>query len=124
MGNNIETSAQLVIKDLIVLGKHGATDAEREKAQRFRISCTLKLDLEPAMKSDDLNDTVNWSTVRKQIISVVQHNSYNLMERLADEICQSISKDTRIQNVSLFIEKIDAYVDCIPAVKVNFVNHT
>jgi dihydroneopterin aldolase len=124
MGNNIVTQGTLILRDLIVLGKHGASQPERDRFQRFKITCSLQVNLVSAVKSDNLNDTINWSNVRKQIISVVQDNSFNLMEHLASRICEDLAQDKRIQKISLLVEKPDAYNDCTPSVSLDFINQT
>jgi 7,8-dihydroneopterin aldolase/epimerase/oxygenase len=108
---------ELFIKDLVVTGKHGVNESEKLMPQRFKISVHILLkDTEPN-KSDDLNDTVDWSYLRKQIIKAVESTSFNLMERLAQEITSQIMTDTRIKKLELVIDKIDAFSDCTPGVK-------
>jgi dihydroneopterin aldolase len=100
---------ELFIKDLIVEGKHGVHEHEKINPQRFKISVRLYLKETQPNISDELEDTVNWSAARKQIINVVETNSFNLMERLAQEIADKLLEDKRIERLTVVIDKIDAF---------------
>jgi dihydroneopterin aldolase len=108
---------ELFIKDLIVEGKHGVQDSEKLNPQDFKISVHITWDKTEPNISDKLEDTLNWSMLRKQIIEIVQINSFNLMERLAQEISTQLLIDKRIKKLIVNIEKINAYHDCVPGVK-------
>jgi len=112
----------IYIKDLIVGGKHGVHAHEKTNPQRFRINLELTVDTEKPSKSDDIKDTVNWSHIRKTIIQTVEANSFNLMERLAREIAQQILKDKTIDELSLSIDKLDAFETGTPGIRITMVN--
>jgi FolB domain-containing protein len=107
----------LYIKDLIVEAKHGVHPHEKETAQRFKISVELTLPAAKAGRSDDLKDTINWSELRDMIVVTVQNNSFNLMERLAQELTDQIMTDERVEKLILSIDKLDAFPSGIPGIK-------
>lgn len=109
----------LYIRDLVVTGRHGVHESEKTKPQRFNITLTATLDLLPAAQSDDLNDTVNWSRLRQAVIKIVQANSFDLMERLADAIATRILReDGRLRQVTVSVEKLDAFNSGVPGVTI------
>lgn len=105
------------IKDLIVAGKHGVHDHEKESAQRFSISVELSMSGTEATISDNLNDTADWSRLKKAIISIIEDNTYDLMERLAMEIAARMLSDKRVAKAVVTIDKIDAFESGVPGVR-------
>ncbi|MCR5403911.1 MAG: dihydroneopterin aldolase, partial [Butyrivibrio sp.] len=65
-------------------GYHGCLPEEREKGQRFYVDVEMFMDLSPAGKSDDLNDTVNYAEVFEYIRQVVEGPSKQLIESVAE----------------------------------------
>lgn len=109
--------AIMYINDLIIEAKHGVHQHEKNNSQRFKVSVTLTVNIARAGVSDDLADTLDWSDLRRKIISVVQNNTFNLIERLAQEVADSILIDQRVEKVGVTIDKLDAFPDCIPGIK-------
>jgi dihydroneopterin aldolase len=107
----------MYIKDLVVEAKHGVHPHEKETAQRFKISVELTLSTAKAGQSDDLQDTINWSELRNMIVTTVQNNSFNLIERLAQEITDQVMADKRVEKLGLSIDKLDAFPSGIPGIK-------
>jgi FolB domain-containing protein len=110
--------AVIYIKDLVVEGKHGVHQREKDHPQRFSITTELTIDTAKAGVSDDLNDTLNWSALRDVITDTVQNNSFNLVERLAREVGDRlILSDVRIQKLIVSIDKLDAFETGMPGVR-------
>ncbi len=108
---------KLYIRDLIVEGKHGVHKHEKETSQRFSITVVLSISDSKAVTSDSLEDTLNWSNIKADITSVVEAKSYNLIERLAKEVADTILIDKRVSKVLVKIDKIDAFDSGIPGIK-------
>jgi dihydroneopterin aldolase len=105
------------IKDLVVAGKHGIHDHEKESPQRFKVAVELSLAATKATISDNLADTPDWSHLKADIISIVENKSYNLMERLAMEIAAKMLDDKRVAKTVVTIDKIDAFESGVPGVR-------
>jgi dihydroneopterin aldolase len=104
------------LNDLRVRGRHGANPGERSKEQDFVINVELTLDLSVACKSDNLGDTVNYSTVHKSIMRLVSEKSYHLLERLAVDIIEEIFRDGRVERARVSIAKPNRLSGCTPEV--------
>jgi dihydroneopterin aldolase len=115
--------ASIFIKNLIIEAKHGVHPQEKQTAQRFRISVEVVMDTTRAGVSDDLADTIDWSTLRQTIIATVENNTFNLMERLAKEVGDQILLDQRLEKVLVSIDKLDAFQTGTPGIKLE-VNRT
>ena len=100
---------KIIIRDTIVYGCHGVNPEEKVKEQPFVIYLEMDVDLKPAGKSDDLNDTVSYAAVNKLITKVVTDNFFDLIERLAEEISSEIL-DTfdKVIQLKLCVKKPEA----------------
>jgi dihydroneopterin aldolase len=107
----------IYIRDLIIAGRHGVHEHEKDSPQRFNVSVGLEMAESRAPLSDDLADTVDWSQIRQSIIGIVEGKTYDLMERLAMEIAAKILEDKRIARATVTIDKIDAFESGIPSVR-------
>jgi FolB domain-containing protein len=109
--------SSLYIKDLIIEAKHGVHDHEKQTKQRFLVSVELTIDLSRAAQSDDLADSLDWLLLKNEIVTIVQGNSFNLMERLAQVIAEAMLKHHGVQEASVAIDKIDAFESGIPGIR-------
>lgn len=74
-------------------GTHGVLAFEHERPQTFVVDVTLHLDLGQAGQSDDLEDTIDYGRVAKDIVSVIEGEHVDLIERLAQLIADRILAD-------------------------------
>ena len=96
---------EILIKDLLLRTIIGLNLEERTKTQDVLINITLYADLRPAGHSDAVESAVNYRTITKRIITMVEASSFKLVERLAAEIYALCIVDTRVNAVKVRIEK-------------------
>lgn len=108
--------SKLFLNNLIVSAIHGVHDHEKTNSQRFRISLELEVDTPRAFETDNVADAVSYSEIRQQVIDITKNNTFNLLEKLAKEIIDSIMSDSRILSTQIKIEKLDIYADVIPGI--------
>lgn len=96
---------KITITGLHVQGRHGVLEAEHEEPQEFVIDVTLYLDLSDATRSDDLTDTVSYDQIAHRIVSVVQGEHVDLIERLAQKIADSVLLSYRVSRVRVTVHK-------------------
>ena len=84
----------------------------REVVERVRasntdvvINLTLHTDLRAAGQSDDLDDTVNYRTVTKQVIEHVEQSEYLLVEKLAEQVAAICLGLGGVSEVDVSIDK-------------------
>lgn len=107
----------IFIKDLVIAGRHGVHEHEKESPQRFKVSVELELASAKPAISDNLADTVDWSHLKREIINIVEHKTYDLMERLAMEIAAKALENKRVSRAIVTIDKIDAFETGVPGVR-------
>ncbi|MDR1992336.1 MAG: 2-amino-4-hydroxy-6-hydroxymethyldihydropteridine diphosphokinase [Nitrososphaerota archaeon] len=87
-------------------GKHGVLGFEKEYAQAFTVDVEIGADISKSCLSDDLEDTINYAGVYDIIRSVIEAQSFALVERLSYVIIEKIfAFDSRIQRIKIRIIK-------------------
>ncbi|MDH5636896.1 MAG: 2-amino-4-hydroxy-6-hydroxymethyldihydropteridine diphosphokinase [Nitrospinota bacterium] len=79
---------KIILDDLEVECIIGIFDWERETKQKVRISFELDCDISRAARTDDIQDTVNYKTISKKIIALVEPSGFFLIETMAEKIAQ------------------------------------
>ena len=83
----------------------GINPWERVAKQLIQIDLTLHADLSAAAASDDVEDTVNYRTVSRNVRDLVENSDFGLIEKLADRIAQLCLDDERVQRVDVKLRK-------------------
>jgi D-erythro-7,8-dihydroneopterin triphosphate epimerase len=86
----------------------GINEWERKKPQDIIINISVEFDGDKAAQSDAIEDTVNYKTMTKKIITLIESSQHFLLERLADRILDLIMGDVHIRNASVTIDKPNA----------------
>ena len=82
----------------------GINDWEREKQQEILINLEIGVDAHLAGMTDDMNDSVNYRTVTKDVIAYVEGSEHFLVEALATEIAR-IALGHGAERVKVRVEK-------------------
>ena len=96
---------EIVLTGLTVFGRHGVYEQEREEGQEFTIDLRLRLSLDQAAASDEVNDTVHYGELAEKVAAVVAGEPVNLIETLAERIAGVALDDPRVQNVTVTVHK-------------------
>ncbi len=93
------------IKDLLVRTIIGINPDERKNRQDVVLNLKFQVDIRPSGASDNIDDAVNYRTICKSVIAFVEESSYQLVEKMAEEVAALCLKDSRIETVWVSIEK-------------------
>jgi len=93
------------IVDLHLRALVGINDEEREKLQDVLLNVTLWCDHRAAGASDDIADAVNYRTITKEVIELVDRRSFDLLERLATVVADTALAHDGVERVSVSAEK-------------------
>jgi FolB domain-containing protein len=96
---------QIQIKDLQLRTIIGINEEERRDRQDVVINIVLYADTRAAGASDDIDDAVNYRTITKRIIRLVEESQFCLVERLAAEIAAICLQDPRVESARVRVEK-------------------
>lgn len=83
---------QIFVQNLSVRGHHGVLPEERRLGQTFLVSLTLETDLQKAVRSDDLTDTVNYAEVADLVTREIGQTRFQLLEALAGHLFAALWK--------------------------------
>ena len=96
---------KIYIRDLALRCIIGIYDDERINKQDVIINVTLEADLEPAGKSDDFNQTVDYKEIKKKIVAHTEASSYQLIEALAENIANICLEHELVQKAVVSVDK-------------------
>ena len=99
----------IFISELKVDAIIGIYDWERENTQPLIFDVEMETDIKKSAGSDSIDDTVCYKTVSDEIIALTLQNKFELVESLAEDICQSIlKKHTGVSAIKLTVSKPNA----------------
>ena len=103
---------KVLIKELILNIKLGYFDFEKEKPQKVKFSLEVNYKDKKPTNDKDLKSIVNYDKLVKLIKKLVKNRHYNFLETLAEDICDELFKDKRIDKIVQKIEKLEIIKDC------------
>lgn len=95
----------IFISELKVQTKLGVPAWERILPQTIILDIEFGFDLSTACKSDAIADTVDYGAVVGRIRETLSANSFQLVEALAEHICQLIIVEFKALNVKIKVAK-------------------
>jgi dihydroneopterin aldolase len=96
------------ITGIEVFAHHGVLASEKEEGQLFLVDVELSLDLSGAGASDDLGETVDYGSLAQRIHDVVASERWDLIERVAIRVAETVLEDARIDRVVARVHKPSA----------------
>lgn len=83
----------------------GIYDWEKENVQDVVINIEMEFDGSKAGESDNIEDTINYKKITKEIINYVESGKFNLLEKLVTNIGELIMKDDRVLKSTIRVDK-------------------
>lgn len=99
---------KISIRELRVRCRVGVTAQERRLPQELLITVTLHADLRKACRTDDLRHTVDYSVLKKAILTEGETKSFKLIERLAERVAGLSLEFPLVRQVEVRIQKLGA----------------
>jgi len=93
------------IRDLQIETVIGIYDWERKVKQIISLDVDMATDIQKAANSDNIEDTLSYKTVAKRLIEFVEESEYELVEALAEKICEIILEEFDVPWVRLTLNK-------------------
>jgi len=99
-------SDMIRIDDLHLRTIIGINGEERSNRQDVLISLALFVDTRTAGRTDDIGDApVNYRTLAKRVIAMVEESRFHLVERLAEEVASLCLSEPRVERVRVAVDK-------------------
>ena len=100
------------LQGMLFYGRHGTLAAERELGQLFLVDIDLHCELQAAGLSDDLNKTVDYSEVYREVRAIVEGPPVALTETVAERIATVILEHhAAVEAVSVCVAKPQVRLD-------------
>lgn len=80
----------IYVNGMLFYGYHGVFQEEQRLGQRFIVDLDVALDLQQAGRNDDLTKSVNYAELYQISKNVVEGNTYQLIETVAEKIADEI----------------------------------
>ena len=80
----------IILEGISAAGFYGCTKEERSVIQDFKIDLILSFDFKNCVKSDSLENTIDYPLVIEFVKNTVREFSSNLIETLAEEISKKL----------------------------------
>lgn len=83
----------------------GIYEWEQKVKQDIVINIEIEFDGEEAVKTDNIEHTVDYKTITKKIIAMVEDTKYNLIERISGDVVKLIMEDDKVKRASVRVDK-------------------
>jgi len=95
----------IYIQDLRFRCIIGTKDDERRNIQEVIVNIVMFADLRTACRSDRLDDTINYKTVKKAILAMGEASRFHLIETLAERIAAICLDQPLVRRVRVRVDK-------------------
>lgn len=83
----------------------GIFEWEKKIRQDIVINIEIEFDGSTAIEKDDIEHTVDYKSITKRVISEVEGNEYNLIERIAGDVAKIVMENGRVERATVKIDK-------------------
>ena len=102
---------QIIIEGLQVSSLIGVYDWERTSQTSLVVDLKMQVDLQPAVISDNVADTVDYAAVAEVIKTIAAESSFELLEALAGAMIVALFAQFKCHKVQLKLSKPDILPD-------------
>ncbi len=99
---------RIMISDLAARCIIGVNEEERREKQDVLNNIILYADLSKACRSDRFEDTVDYRSIKKRIVKMVEESKYFLVEALAEAVAGICLSDPKVVEAKVRVEKPSA----------------
>lgn len=97
-------TARLFLSGIRASGRHGARPGEKDEPQPF----VVDLDLTVEVASDRIDATADYRAVTERVRAIVEEESFDLIEALADRVANEILRLEHVVGVTAVVHKPNA----------------
>jgi len=96
---------KIFLQDLRVEAVIGIWEWERRVRQTVSLDIEMATDVRKAAVTDDIKDALDYKSIAKHLISVVESSEYKLVETLAESLAQIVVREFGVSWVKLSVSK-------------------
>lgn len=96
---------RIFIRDLRARCAVGVTPEERAQRQEIVVNAVLEADLRAAVREDRVSRGLNYKTVNRRLLQVLQRSECHLIETLAERLAAACLEFAAVQRVTVTVDK-------------------
>ncbi len=96
---------RIFIRDLSLRCVIGVFPEERRERQDVIINIVMECDHSEAARTDRLENAVDYKSIKKQIVALVEKSRFQLLETLADRIAKLCMENRGVQKATVTVDK-------------------
>ncbi|MDR0308229.1 MAG: dihydroneopterin aldolase [Chitinispirillales bacterium] len=100
-----KTDAVIEISGLKVKTVIGYNESERNRFQNVKIDISYETDITQSSQTDQIEDAVDYKTLKKNVMKAVQLSRFNLLEKLAAFVLETVLKHEGITDATVKVSK-------------------
>ena len=93
------------VQNMPFYGRHGVNPEEQALGQRFEVDVALFVDTRAAARQDDLQLTINYAHVYRDVKHIVEEERFDLIETLAETIALHLGRQFSPEAVRVCVRK-------------------
>ncbi len=93
------------VRDLRISARIGIYEWEKSIRQQIRVDLEMAWDNTIPAASDDIKDTLNYKTAAQRVVQLVEADHYDLVERLAETIANTLMQEMNIPWIRVTVGK-------------------
>lgn len=93
------------LKNMRLLAIIGVNSWERTERQAVVVNAEIEFDGSRAAVTDSLEDTLDYRTISKKIVQLVETSEFFLVEKLADQILKSVLDTPKVLRARVEVDK-------------------
>ena len=105
MATSADSLDRIHIRDLQLRCIIGTNEDERVKKQDVIVSVTMYADLRKACRTDRIEDTVDYKSIKQNVVAMVEKSDFFLIETLARHIADLCLEHELVQRVTVSVDK-------------------
>ena len=106
--NKSSIKRTVFIKDFIIEEIIGVHEHEKIKKQKIKFNIVLNVNQSSIPDEKDINSIVDYEKITNKLENLTKRKKYNFLESLAEDSFEEIFEDSRINSVTIKIEKPEA----------------
>lgn len=104
-GDIVVQPAVITVKALRLRAYVGFNEEEQEKLQDVVLNLHISHQLHPAVREDQVDHALNYKTITKEVIALVDGNRFLLLEKLVHDVVDTIIAHEQVQSVTVEADK-------------------
>lgn len=83
----------------------GFNEEEQHKMQDVVLNVHIRHELHPAAREDQVEHALNYRTITKEVIALVENNRFLLLEKLVHDVLAAVMRHPGVQSVTVEADK-------------------